>query len=465
MDEKLRQRYDEVVEQRNELVLEWNALAVDEELTPGQLERKHNLSRGIEKLEAEIAGIRDEQRAQLKDFAERHPQNQFSGEEHGDRPTQRGGGGRADPVRSAALRAIDGERFADDDAKQTATRLVEGDSSGFAARWATAAADPSYATAFAKLVRDPERGHLEWTGDEQRAFARAQHEQRAMAIGSGSTGGHMVPFVLDPAIQLTNAGAINPIRDIARTVTTVGSQWAGVTSAGVSAEWKAEGAEAADASPTLSQPDIDVHLADIFVPFSIEAEQDAESLLQELRRIMADEKAVHEAAAFTTGDGSGKPQGIVTALTASETVDTAATTTFASGDVYALLEDLPARFRPNARWLAALPVINELDQFETGNGAKLFPRVGDANPTLLRRPLHETSDMDAGTSSAGDHILLAGDFGHYVIVDRVGATMELVPHLVGSNQRPTGERGAFFYWRVGGDVTVANAFRRLEVAA
>jgi hypothetical protein len=43
-----------------------------------------------------------------------------------------------------------------------------------------------------------------------------------------------------------------------------------------------------------------------------------------------------------------------------------------------------------------------------------------------------------------------------VIVDRLGSTLELVPHLVGSNRRPTGQRGALLW--------VPQAFRLLNLA-
>jgi predicted phage gp36 major capsid-like protein len=40
---------------------------------------------------------------------------------------------------------------------------------------------------------------------------------------------------------------------------------------------------------------------------------------------------------------------------------------------------------------------------------------------------------------------------------------EIVPHIFGAANRPTGERGLFARWRSGGAVVVANALRYLEV--
>jgi predicted phage gp36 major capsid-like protein len=56
-------------------------------------------------------------------------------------------------------------------------------------------------------------------------------------------------------------------------------------------------------------------------------------------------------------------------------------------------------------------------------------------------------------------VLLSGDFSQYAIVDRLGATVEHLPLLVGANRRPTGERGWFLYWRTGADVLIPDAFR------
>ena len=51
-----------------------------------------------------------------------------------------------------------------------------------------------------------------------------------------------------------------------------------------------------------------------------------------------------------------------------------------------------------------------------------------------------------------------------MIVDRIGSTLELVPHLVGSSRRPTGQRGALLWFRTGSNVVVPQAFRMLNIA-
>jgi predicted phage gp36 major capsid-like protein len=60
---------------------------------------------------------------------------------------------------------------------------------------------------------------------------------------------------------------------------------------------------------------------------------------------------------------------------------------------------------------------------------------------LLGRTMHENSNTDGtfdAAATANNYVLLYGAFEQFVIVDRIGSTLELVPHLVGPNRRPTG---------------------------
>ncbi|MEZ0341531.1 phage major capsid protein [Mycobacterium sp. pV006] len=340
-------------------------------------------------------------------------------------------------------------------------------------RWAAATGSEHYERAFAKKLADPDNGQLTWTAEEAdawRAVSAVQAEQRAMSL-TDSAGGFMVPLTLDPAVLLTSNGSINPLRQIARVVQTATDAWSGVTSAGVTAEWTAEAAEVADASPTLASPSIPVHKGDAFVPFSFEVQGDAVNFLGELSKLLVDGAEQLNATAYTTGSGSGQPKGIITALVAAAgtvpLVSPATAETLAAGDVYAVQNALPPRFQPNAQWCAHLAIINTLRQFETTNGALKFPTLQDNPPRLLGRTMNELSNMDGtinASATENNYPLLYGDFARgMVIVDRVGSTLELVPHLFGANRRPTGQRGALLWFRTGADVVIPNAFRLLSI--
>jgi len=53
--------------------------------------------------------------------------------------------------------------------------------------------------------------------------------------------------------------------------------------------------------------------------------------------------------------------------------------------------------------------------------------------------------MDGTLNAAtADYALISGDFQQYVILDRVGATIEFIPHLFGATgRRPTGQPGFY----------------------
>src|SRR5687767_14309201 len=92
---------------------------------------------------------------------------------------------------------------------------------------------------------------------------------------TGANGGYLVPFTLDPTIILTNTGMVDPFRQISTVKTIATDDWNGVSSAGVTAEWLAEATEAADASPTFTQPSITVHKASAYLQASFEMSMDS----------------------------------------------------------------------------------------------------------------------------------------------------------------------------------------------
>lgn len=348
---------------------------------------------------------------------------------------------------------------------ELATRAVESDdaSDGVAA-WVLAAGSAEYRSAFSKLIGDPATGAHLWTAEERAAVQRAKGYTRAMNITDNPGGGWLVPFALDPTIVLAGSGSADPMRDLARVVTVASDVWHGVSTLGVTARWAAEATQAVDGSPVLEQPAIPIFRADAFVPFSFELQGDAPNLIQELGQLFADAKSQLEATAFTSGNGTTQPKGIVTALaTVPESkVATAAADTIVANDVVGLQSALGPRWQPNATFMTSLAVANAVGSLETSNGSLRFPEI--AAGRLLNRPLRENSHLDAPGRTAGtgnDFVAIYGDFRNYVIADRVGSVVELIPNLFGVNGRPTGQRGLFLWWRVGADVIVPNAFRVL----
>jgi HK97 family phage major capsid protein len=281
-----------------------------------------------------------------------------------------------------------------------------------------------------------------------------------------ANGGYLVPFTLDPTIILTNAGAANPFRQISTIKTIATDTWNGVTSAGVSAEWTAEGVEAADATPTVGQPTITPKKADAWVFGSYEVLADS-GFASELGRLLADAKDRLEAAAFATANtGATIPRGVVAAVAAvtASIVTSATTNAFVVGDVYNTSDALRPRDAAQASWAANKKIYSKIRQFDTSGGGAFWANLGMGVPNLLLgQPQYEASSM-ASVITTGANILLAGNFAEFYIVDRVGMSVIYDPMVKSTgNGRPTGQGGWYAFWRVGSDVVDASAFRLLQL--
>lgn len=366
-------------------------------------------------------------------------------------------------LRARALAAIAKMPGASDNIRQAATSIIETFDSKDSrlARFALVTSKPAYLRAWSKLALG--KGHS-LTDVEQRAIADVE-AFRAMSL-TDSQGGYLVPFQLDPTVIVTSSGVRSDIRQVARQVVATGDVWNGVSSQNVSWSFDAEADEVSDDSPDFGQPKIANHMARGFVPISIEASMDEQNVAQEIGRLLAGGKEDLEATKLTIGSGTGEPQGIITGLTAAGapvSVDTATAATFALADVYALKGALPARFRGNASWLANDLIYSRIRQFDTAGGGGFWANLtSDRPPQLLNRDALESEAMTSATTT-GSKLAVFGDFSNFVITDRLGMAVEFIPHLVGANRRPTGQRGWFAYYRTGSGVVNPNGFRMLNV--
>jgi HK97 family phage major capsid protein len=435
---------------------------------PGQDERKQNLIAGLSKAWGECERLDDEYRDNIAEGVRNGTYDTLPGAP--DRSTDRTvdhGDPRTRGSRDRGLRAI--ERHKDLLTPEAGDRLENvvrnRDPQGVGGRYLAAVADENYTSAFGKLVADPMTGHLRFSAAEVEAVRRVgavQEERTALAVGAGAQGQFAIPFTLDPSVLLSSAGVISPIRRLARTEIIVTDVWKGVSSAGITSGFAAEATEASDNASVLAQPTVDTAKAFAFVPFSIEIGEDWNSLQSEMARLFADSKDVLEATAFLTGTGTNEPKGVLTGLTTTQRVQTATTNVYALADVYSLKQALPARFVSGASWTQHPTNLDRAFRFVGGNSTEpIFYPTRDGN--ILGIPTFEWSSMTS-TMATTNKIAIYGDFSNFLIADRIGGTIELIPHLFGTTNRyPMGQRGLYYYWRVGSDVLVQNAFRYLEV--
>jgi HK97 family phage major capsid protein len=344
---------------------------------------------------------------------------------------------------------------------------------GLDANYIAAHGSAEYERAFAKILQYGDGAVLRMTSEEQTAVQKATHAEQyrtAMAEGTGSTGGFGIPIAIDPTINLSSNGAINPIRALAEVRSMSTRELRLVSSDGVVAQYQAEAATAIDNSPTLAQPTLIASRCTSFVPFSWEVGDDWSSLVQELTQLVADAKDVVEATKFLLGTGTNEPWGVLNigagGLTTTQRVTSAGAGAVAIGDVYALKQALgQTRFAASATWAMNPTRLDAVFRL-TPAGSTTEPQVmTDRNGPLLGRPTAEWSTMTTAVTT-GSKWAIYGDFKRgYVIGDRLGMQASIVPHLfAGTPAYPTGQRGLYCYWRNDGRVKVPNALRYGETS-
>jgi HK97 family phage major capsid protein/HK97 family phage prohead protease len=312
---------------------------------------------------------------------------------------------------------------------------------------------PIYKRAFNKLVVGKPL-----TPEETRAAALA-------VTGTTTTGGYMVPYVFDPTIIPIGAWtSVNPFRAACRVEQIVGgNQWTAVTATNVAAIYETEALAATEAGPTIGQPKMTAQRASAFVSVSYEAMQDRPDLPSELARLIQEGKDTLEENKFAVGTGATVYPFGMFYTGAFANLDTITNNVTAIGDTYATEAALPLRYRLNAAWFMSRATLRKWQAFETVYG-ELFnglyyanvgtalgnSLVGNTGIKLLGYPVYEVPSAPhaAGdfTSNGVIHTVF-GDPKTYIIVDRVGMNIEVIPNLFDGAGKPTGQRGVFAMWR------------------
>jgi HK97 family phage major capsid protein len=352
---------------------------------------------------------------------------------------------RVEEMQDRAKRSLDKARLNADSADRVAG-LLERDHTGELAQRILVTENPVYKRAFSKYI-----AQAPLTSEEARALSTAQN--------------YAVPAFVDPSVVLTSAGVNNPVRQIARVITITGNTWTGVASTGVTASFSAESTEVGDNSPTLSQPSANVEKAQAFIQYPIEVGDDWGALEAEMGMMLADAKDTLESSKYLKGlgHGSNEPEGLLVGATG--TILTASSSVMAVADLYSLVEALNPRWRRRAVFAGSLSAYNKIRQFDSSGGANLWVQLGSGTPArLLGYGDFEWSDYDSTITTPNSSVLTFGDFNEFTIVDRVGMNIEVVPHVFATaNNRPSGNRGLYAYWRTTSDVRTATAFKTLKI--
>ena len=188
--------------------------------------------------------------------------------------------------------------------------------------------------------------------------------------------------------------------------------------------------------------------------FNLEAELDQE---------FTEQFAVAEGIAFVTGDGSGKPEGILGNSTVGSTNSgSAATIADSSGQANGIIDlyhDIKTAYARNATWVLNRSTLGEVRKLKDGDNNYIWvPGVATLSPaTILSAPFVEMPDMpDQG---ANTFPIAFGDFNRgYSIVDRISMSVLRDPFT----QATAGAIRFIARRRVGGQTVLAEAYRKLK---
>lgn len=356
-----------------------------------------------------------------------------------------------------------------DDQKERLHKILRtrnGDLDGdLVARLLIATENPHYRSAFQKVAASAQPA---FNADEARAIDQVRLIKRAMSLGD-SAGGFAVPVLIDPTIIMTAQGSTNDILRLARVEPVTNDVWRGISSAGVTWQFNAEAAETTNNAPSITQPEVPTRRADGFIPFSIEIGMDWPGFAESMSGLLAEGYDELLAEKLTVATGANEPAGLVAQLAESTnpnvSVHVAAMGTIQGADIYGLWAALPQRFRRAAScaWMSSTDVQNTIRQLGTVDPNFSVDITQEAIPRLFGREYPMNDFMsDVPTSSSTAPLLVVGDFRGYVVAQRVGMTVEFIPMLMGSNNRPTGQRGWFAWSRVGAGVVNPFGFRLLR---
>lgn len=273
----------------------------------------------------------------------------------------------------------------------------------------------------------------ELTSEERsvlKAGVAAKAEFRAQSVGTAGAGGYTVPTELADQIIKTMKDW-GPMYD--ENICTVLNTASGnpiklptIDDTGVTAEKRAELAAITDdggKDVTFGQKSLDAYVYDTeFVRFSMELAADSIFNVEALLGTLLGERLARIAnRELTIGDGTGDPNGIVTASTLGKTA--AAVAAITGDELIDLYHSVNSAYRrsPKARWMFADTTLAAIRKLKDGQGNYLW-QMGDvktAQPgTLLGTPYSINDDMDA--PGAGKKPVIFGDLSKY-FVRKVGS--------------------------------------------
>ena len=281
----------------------------------------------------------------------------------------------------------------------------------------------------------------------------------ALQIGTDSEGGYLVPDEYERTL-VEALEEENVFRQLARVIqTSSGDRKIPVVATKGTASWIDEEGAYLESDDSFSQVSIGAYKLGTMIKVSEELLNDSVFDLESyISREFARRIGAKEEESFFTGDGTGKPLGILAATGGAETGITAASATAITADeLIDLFYSLKAPYRRNAVWVLNDSTIKAIRKLKDNQGQYLWqPSLTAGAPDLLLgKPVRTSAYMP--TIAADAKTIAFGDFSYYWIADRQGRSFKRLNELYAA----TGQVGFLASQRVDGKLILPEAIKVL----
>lgn len=283
----------------------------------------------------------------------------------------------------------------------------------------------------------------------------------ALEVGTDTEGGYLVPDEFERTL-IKALEDENIFRGMAKIIhTSSGERKIPLVSGRGEAKWIDEEGAFTESDDTFGQITLSSYKLGTLIKVSEELINDSVFDLGSYiatefgRRIGSKEEE-----SFFTGDGNGKPTGILNATGGADVGVTAtATATLTSDEIIDLYYSLRSPYRKNAVWVLADSTIKAIRKLKDSTGQYLWqPSLLAGTPdTLLGRPVKTSVSMP--DVAAGAKAIAFGDFSYYWIAEREGRTFRRLGELYA----PNGQVGFIASERLDGKLILSEAIKVLKM--
>jgi HK97 family phage major capsid protein len=167
--------------------------------------------------------------------------------------------------------------------------------------------------------------------------------------------------------------------------------------------------------------------------------------------------------ALTTGDGSSKPNGVVTASAAGKTAS--ATNAITRSEILDLIHSVDIAYRPNSRLMmndATILAIKKLTVGSSDDRPLWQPSIRDGEPgTIEGYSYLINNDMATLASGVNSRVMLFGDFSKYAVRVVNNLEIKVLQELYAASRSV----GYFGFLRLDGELLDSAAVKHLKLAA